>query len=170
MNYELCKQLKDAGSYLTQRECSDCQAPMLRGHKAIRCAPCQKKHRNNLNVLWQQKYYFANRARILGRHSEYQKFKREFDETFRDAERTKYLKRFRKLIENGGSHTTSQWKELCVRHNHTCLGCGRKEPEIKLTRDHIIPLSKGGNDTIENIQPLCVSCNSSKKDKPWTTH
>jgi 5-methylcytosine-specific restriction endonuclease McrA len=61
-----------------------------------------------------------------------------------------------------GSFTSREWKKLCKHYNYTCLHCGKREPEIKLTVDHVIPLSVGGTNSIDNIQPLCQSCNSSK--------
>jgi len=64
-----------------------------------------------------------------------------------------------------GSLTFGEWENLKAQYNWTCPACGRKEPKIKLTEDHIIPLSKGGSDNIENIQPLCQSCNSKKHTK-----
>lgn len=64
-----------------------------------------------------------------------------------------------------GSHTFGDWETLLAQYDHTCPACGEREPKIKLTRDHIVPLARGGSNNIENIQPLCRSCNSKKHAK-----
>lgn len=56
------------------------------------------------------------------------------------------------------------WEQLKKDCDYTCKICNKSEPGIKLTIDHIIPLSKGGKHDKDNIQPLCHSCNSRKKD------
>lgn len=61
-----------------------------------------------------------------------------------------------------GDLTHEQWAEIKRSNGFMCVMCGRKEPEIKLTLDHIVPISKGGKHTASNVQPLCKSCNSSK--------
>lgn len=68
-----------------------------------------------------------------------------------------------RLAQAEGSHTRQEWLALCERYGRRCLGCGASDRP--LTRDHVVPLSLGGSDYIENIQPLCRPCNTRKKDK-----
>jgi 5-methylcytosine-specific restriction endonuclease McrA len=64
-----------------------------------------------------------------------------------------------------GFHTEAEWAMLKASYNYSCLCCGQREPEITLTRDHVIPLTQGGSDWITNLQPLCHTCNCSKNNK-----
>lgn len=61
-----------------------------------------------------------------------------------------------------GSHSLIEWQLLKIAYENKCAFCGENK---KLTKDHVIPLSKGGSDFIENIQPLCKNCNSKKHNK-----
>jgi 5-methylcytosine-specific restriction endonuclease McrA len=60
-----------------------------------------------------------------------------------------------------GSYTPKEWISLKEYFNCRCLRCGRHETELSrpLQQDHVIPVSKGGNNWIDNIQPLCCDCN-----------
>lgn len=71
------------------------------------------------------------------------------------------LRRASKL-RPGANFTAEEWVELCRLYDYSCLRCGRQEPDVMLTADHIIPLVHGGGNGIENIQPLCRRCNSAK--------
>jgi 5-methylcytosine-specific restriction endonuclease McrA len=51
-------------------------------------------------------------------------------------------------------------KNLHKRDSHKCQYCGKKN--VELTIDHIIPKSRGGGDTWENLISACVSCNNKK--------
>ncbi len=53
-------------------------------------------------------------------------------------------------------------REVLRRDHHTCQYCGSKK---NLTLDHVIPRSKGGLHTWDNVVTACSSCNSRKGDK-----
>ena len=59
-------------------------------------------------------------------------------------------------------HHFTDWIELLKKNDNICFYCGvriDKTPGKKQrTRDHIIPISKGGSDMLENIVPACRSC------------
>lgn len=62
----------------------------------------------------------------------------------------------------GGTFTIEEWEKVKVLYRYACPSCKLCEPEIKLTIDHIKPVSLGGLNNSDNIQPLCQSCNSRK--------
>lgn len=49
-----------------------------------------------------------------------------------------------------------------TRDGHACLRCGSHR---NLTIDHVVPLSRGGTNQIDNLQTLCGGCNGMKKSK-----
>lgn len=53
-------------------------------------------------------------------------------------------------------------KNIFRRDAHTCQYCGNKHD---LTLDHILPKSRGGPDTWENLVTACKSCNNIKGNK-----
>jgi hypothetical protein len=60
-----------------------------------------------------------------------------------------------------GTHNAAEWKAILVKANHRCAWCG--DQKQRLTKDHIIPLARGGTDYAFNLQPMCRSCNSKKQ-------
>ncbi len=60
-------------------------------------------------------------------------------------------------------------KALFERDGHMCMYCGAMESRhVSMTRDHIIPISRAGEDTWLNSVGACFRCNNRKADKtPW---
>jgi 5-methylcytosine-specific restriction endonuclease McrA len=79
----------------------------------------------------------------------------------KNPKRISHLKSIRYAREKGaiGSHTLEMWENLKIEFDNKCAFCRKK---TNLTKDHIIPLSEGGTNFIDNIQPLCRNCNSRK--------
>ena len=61
---------------------------------------------------------------------------------------------------------SAQWREIKLKFHNACAYCGIPESSsVKLTRDHLIPVTKGGLHTKENIVPACQPCNARKGAK-----
>ena len=48
---------------------------------------------------------------------------------------------------------------------YQCVSCKKWFTKSEITVDHIIPKRKGGLDVISNLQAMCRSCNSRKRDR-----
>jgi hypothetical protein len=55
---------------------------------------------------------------------------------------------------------------LFRRDGHLCLYCGQRFPSSQLSRDHVTPLSRGGEDIWKNVVTACRRCNNLKA---WRT-
>ncbi len=58
--------------------------------------------------------------------------------------------------------TEDEWHEILAEFGFACAYCGDGGP---LEQDHVVPLSRGGPYTRENIVPACQPCNASKSNK-----
>ena len=78
-----------------------------------------------------------------------------------------------KTVEKSDGHRTTRevpdglrYKVL-KRDHFKCCACGAspaKDPSVELHIDHIIPWSKGGETTFDNLQVLCSKCNLGKSN------
>lgn len=125
------------------RQCLECRKNYVREYESK-----NREKRTAQKLAWAA----ANpeKAKLVSRKTKFKHRERL------SAEANRY--RARKMSAEG-SHTLTEWLAVCSAAGWRCLSC--KEPK-PLTRDHVIPLSKGGSDYIFNIQPLCLSCNSKK--------
>jgi len=132
----------------------------------------RETHRDEINVkAKERRQQDLEHYREIGRKSrekhaeERNAYQREYGKANRDKLTLYTNTRRARKLEAEGSHTDEEWQELKASYGFKCLRCGAQEPNVKLTRDHVIPLTQGGSDSIDNVQPLCARCNSKKNNK-----
>jgi 5-methylcytosine-specific restriction endonuclease McrA len=123
----------------------------------------REHYRNNPEA--QERDRHANRERQRAHKEQQRERERRWIKSNPDKQRAKVHRRRAREQAAEGSFTDAEWSSLKAFYNYTCLCCGKREPEIQLTPDHVIPLEKGGSSYISNIQPLCRSCNCAKGAK-----
>ena len=68
----------------------------------------------------------------------------------------------RRAITRLGKITKAEWLALVAAFDYCCAYCTKR---VSLTIDHVVPLIMGGEHSIDNVLPACVSCNCSKGGK-----
>lgn len=139
-------------------------------------AAYRERHRDRLLIdrrQGQQDYYARYRERIIPR---VQRYRDTNGEAIRARSRAAYPakrdliyawghERRARLRGSGGKHTPAEWDAIKAAQGYRCLMCSRSEPDINLTRDHIVPICEGGTNDATNLQGLCKPCNARKGRK-----
>lgn len=83
-------------------------------------------------------------------------------DTERLADRLK--KSARAAMKRGAAATltAAEWATICETYDQRCAYCGTN---AFLEQEHVIPLTRGGTHTADNVVPACKPCNSAKGDK-----
>ncbi len=56
-------------------------------------------------------------------------------------------------------------RNILLRDKCLCAYCGRKLSMHTVTKDHVLPTSRGGSDTMNNVVAACFECNTRKADR-----
>ena len=137
------------------KECEEKQSHYKKSKRHFCNMKCYAKYRKEIMSFLEQPSYKGIRKEGQSKQIYYKRY------VATHPERIAHLKARRYAREKGaiGSHTLEEWEKLKAKYNYQCAICGKK---TTLTKDHIIPLLRGGTDYIWNIQPLCKNCNSKK--------
>lgn len=123
-------------------------------------------------IEYSKKYYQEHKEHIKKYHQENKEIYlfnfRKYDKTEKGkaANQRRHTKRQARERNIINTLTAQEWADILEAHNYRCAYCDVEfEVENMPHRDHIIPISKGGDNIKENVMPACKSCNSRKRDK-----
>lgn len=106
-------------------------------------------------INYARRYYSENKEGISKKSKVYRIKNRELRRVLEQRREAK-----KKSLPNAFS--LSDWRIAKKYFNHRCAYCGEF---AELQQEHFIPLSKGGEYTVNNIIPACQRCNGSKHNK-----
>jgi 5-methylcytosine-specific restriction endonuclease McrA len=108
-------------------------------------------------ILAQQRFYYQqNREQVKASNA---RWRAANPEKVREIVRTVGNRRRARLANSLATLTVQQWAAILELYQGRCAYCGTSG---KMEQDHVIPVSRGGGTTAENIVPACGTCNRSK--------
>ena len=66
--------------------------------------------------------------------------------------------------------TSPRRAAILRRDGHACVWCGREPWPHDLTLEHLLPRSRGGHSTPENLTPACRTCNRARRSRPVSAY
>ena len=155
-----CKECSSEAYYFAKRDEKRQKAAQYRLENREKVSEAARKHREeNAEKIreYYRQWYAANSEK---KRESVKLYRQDRPDQYRGYRHTRRVR----LAEGECSLTNAQWEEVKLRYKHKCAYCGKK-PE-KLTMDHVIPISKGGSHSADNIVPACLTCNCSKQANP----
>jgi 5-methylcytosine-specific restriction endonuclease McrA len=132
----------------------------------------RKANKERLKDYWRA-YYAANRERRIAETCAWAINNRDkkaaqsriWSRANKEKRNIAHNRRRARIKASANTFTISDWRTLITR-SKTCHWC--KKPWNKSrrpTHDHVIPIAKGGPNTLENSVAACKSCNSKKRSQ-----
>lgn len=154
-----CCETKSSDNFVHHRKlcikCYNMQQAVWRQQNLDRAKLRDKNYRQNLDP--QERYWAMKEWRTKNKD-----YLREWRKANPTKERSYKLKRRALEFSNGRNDLSPEQIEQLQNTITACVYCGSSED---LTIDHIKPISKGGENTFDNVTIACRSCNSRKGNK-----
>lgn len=148
---------------LAQGLCTCCGKNKINYSRSdIECDICLNKNKTKSKEYYpnnKKKIQAGQRRSVHKNHQKYLDIKKKYYRSHKEKYEQWMTERRGRVLGVDGKFTRKEWKELLDYCGNKCLKCGTT---IRLEADHVIPISIGGNNSIDNIQPLCRSCNAQK--------
>lgn len=188
---EVVRQCRDCGKVLPIDRFCPIRTNTMGGYRRPNCRKCYRDH----VVVWEKTIsadMVRAQKRVWSRTPKAKEIRRKYNETTRGLEVNRAS--VRKRVENGKyerwansskgrsvlraaqarrralkinapgeGFTACEWEDCKQAHKQKCYYCGKNG--MKLTMDHVIPLSRGGHHDKTNIVAACSRCNKVKGAK-----
>lgn len=151
---------------LARRCCDWCHADFtqkIRSNERFCSRTCSQASWNARNVdhlrSYKRKYAKAN-------HWQAEAWQARNRSRYLETERLKAQRRRARMANVAVQEMTpEQWRNVCATQRHRCWWCGARTGKLEI--DHLVPISLGGDHSLENIVASCKTCNSRKCNAVW---